>query len=171
MNESSKDPIQRLTGVVRSGVKPGWRVSDAMLLNEYVRRLACLEQKVPIHVSGLFFDPVELPGANEEQLKQDRQDLSQITKGIGNRFWATLLQNYALWTVLVRAGNPIATLEPDLFEPLMRMFERGAAFTLHHGEALFENHAVPLQTWRNAASRQPIEIDEDKLLQWDKSSN
>jgi hypothetical protein len=115
----------------------------------------------------LFFDPVELPGADEAQMKQERQDLAKITKGIGHRLWARLLQNYVLRRTLVRARNSVAELEPDLFEPLMKMFERGAAFTLHHGEALFENHALPLQTWRSAALREPIEIEEDKLLQWD----
>jgi hypothetical protein len=57
---------------------------------------------------------------------------------------------------------------PDLFEPLMRMFERGAAFTLHHGEALFENYARPLQMWRSDALGPALEIDEDNLSRWDK---
>ncbi len=167
MNTASTDPIQRIEKVVSNGLKLGRRRSDAMLLNEYMRRLSRLEQHTHIQVSGLFFDPLELSGASEVRLKQERLALATLTEAVGNRLWARLLQNYVLWTILVRQGNIVAAAEPDLFEPLMRMFERGSAFIQHHGEAQFEKHAVPLQTWRHSALRKPIEIDEDKLLQWD----
>lgn len=168
MKHRSVDPVQRLTAIVRGGLKPGWRRSDVKLLREYMRRVAQLEQKAQIHLSGLFFDPEELVKENVALLELERQSLEKVTRDIDHRFWRRLLQNYVLWASLVNRGNPAAVLEPDLFEPLIRMFERGAAFTLHHGEALFECGALPLQTWRSAALWQAIELSEDKLLQWDK---
>ena len=66
---------ERVMKIVTRGVALGERISDAILLREYLRRLSILEQRAGIQVSGVFFDPAELPEANVSELDVARQPL------------------------------------------------------------------------------------------------
>ena len=164
---SQLDPVRRIKAIVLKGLEPAQRRSDVMLLNEYLRRLARLEQESQISVSGPFFDPAELPNVRADHLQRQRRELAAVTGGIDRGIWTTLMENYSIWTDLVRDRHPVALLAPDLFKPLIRMFERGGTFSLHHAWAEFGCGGRPLTHWRQAALREPIEIEEESLSQWD----
>jgi len=168
MYESFANAAEKIRVLCTLPVRLGWRISDGILLKEYVRRLARLEEDASVRVSSIFFNPEDLPRIDVAQLSSCREALRPLTVDLENAYVVKLLQNYVLWNVMGESGHWMVALQPDLFAPILKMVARGAVFMMHHGEAAFDGFSVPLLKWRELGQRQPFEIGDVALSVWDR---
>lgn len=158
--------IERLRAIANREIVIGRRQSSVILLREYMRRAASLESRAGVRLD-LFLSPEQLPHVDRIALSGIRESLRPITGQMKNVYAAKYLGDFALWSLLVDEGHPIARLEPELFEPLIKMIERGEIFRQHHGDAEFDCFATPMMNWRAEATKPPRDISDTALAEWD----
>jgi hypothetical protein len=59
---------------------------------------------------------------------------SALLKLAKHAYVCGMCENYLVWSLALDKNIPLADAYPDLFEPLVRLFEGGANIRTHHGE-------------------------------------
>ncbi|WP_339267581.1 hypothetical protein NYE54_27290 [Paenibacillus sp. FSL K6-1330] len=144
--------------------------SSELLIAEYLRRSSLfLEGKST--ESGPFFSPAKVLGSN-----LDLEDI--ITSifsesGKPNLLCKTICLRYLEWVSLVGKGKRIKGEYLDIYEPLIKYFERGGTLRLDQGIYLdYGFGAFPIDNWRERYSKlHAIDISDENLDNVDIESN
>lgn len=133
---------------------------DADLAREYLRRVALMAKSLPGWDGGPFFNTSEVT-AND----LDPQVITEIDAAVTadtqpNGYVRRLCIDYIKWQAYVEVADPVACLYPDIFEPLLRLFERGQSFGIRHGELVVGSFAIPLTAWLESSEMPALDLDE-----------
>lgn len=148
MSQSIDDTVSRVLALAPIDGRGDPSEPDVLLLRQYLGNVDALAGAVAAWNGGPFFDPRKVIGrdvtprhariVNEVDGRLIRQD------GYVKRQCIAAV----LWAIYLDEGERLACEHEDLFEPLLRLFENGIGFTIHHGEILIGRFALPLSTWR-----------------------
>jgi hypothetical protein len=152
--------------------KISWRTSEVkrksseLLITEYLRR-SSLFLEMHSFESGPFFSPAKVLGTS--------LDLEDIISNIfsasikPNLLSQTICLRYLEWVTLVEEGKIIDGDHRDIYEPLIKYFERGG--TLRLDQSIYLDYgfgAFPIDNWRERYSKLPlIDISEENLTSVD----
>ncbi len=168
-----------------------WRQDDThadstfALVSEYLRRAAVVAAALGGAAEWPFFDAsalVTLPsvdsdtllGPLEEKFTEFNVHLDKIPQGAGtlrvDSYGRSLCAWYIRWAALKNDLALAAQNLPDLYEPLIVMYERGGSFTRHHGEIeIFPNISLQPGSPERWLSREPLTaLDSETLDQIDR---
>ncbi|WP_231574858.1 hypothetical protein [Paenibacillus sp. FSL R7-0273] len=146
------------------------RKSSELLIAEYLRRSSLFLEKYSIE-SGPFFSPSKVLDSN--------LDLEDVITGIfsasdkPNLLCKTICLRYLEWVSLVGEGKIINGDYQDIYEPIIKYFERGGTLRLDQGIYLdYGFGAFPIDNWRERYSKlHAIDISDENLDNVDIESN
>lgn len=159
------EALQRVQALV-DPVDVKTTVADVLLIFEYFRRVAALAEDCPDWADGPFFDPEAVA---QQGLRVDadlRRSLDQLgsRSDISNGRVRAISRDYVIWSGLADQGSFLARKHVNVFEPLLKLFERGHDFGFHHGELVLRGgQALPLGRWRASASRIALDMSDEAL--------
>lgn len=139
--------------------------SRSRLMREYLRRMALWVQSVDAVDRWPFPDLASYvtPAADVSMESADRIEVFLHERTLMPHT-QNLCYSMLRWA-LVQDTLPKsqANLE-DPFEPMLILFERGGEFNIENGAADFYVARIPLKTWRDHLSADPVsELDRDAL--------
>ncbi len=120
----------------------------AGLVREYLANVKRLADARGSWSGGPFFAPEELFGRGLSAENQAILDdvLTWLTQP--NADVAKACLDAVKWAGYADEGERLAVDHAGLFEPLLKLLERGIAFHVEQGEVLMKGASVPLGTWR-----------------------
>jgi hypothetical protein len=129
----------------------------ATLVWTYFLGVSEFYQKFGIDSASPFFSPTSLiaiDGAKTAAAMAEVTKAAERSPPWESGFTRRLCESILEWNEGVDAGDRFASAYPDLFEPLLVMFEKGGDLGLHHGEVLIGRvAAIPLANWRSNAAK------------------
>ncbi len=140
--------------------------SSELLITEYLRRSSLFLEIYSIE-SGPFFSPAQVLGTN-----LDLEDVitSIFTEpGKPNLLCKTICLRYLEWASLVKKGELIDGEYQDIYEPLIKYFERGGSLRIDQGIYLDYGYgAFPIDNWRERYIKlQAADISDENLKKID----
>lgn len=111
--------------------------ADAQLIAEYYRRVGVLLQELSIEGVGIWGGMAQVAKRDNSQLL-DYEQLPSLCPNLG-RVELLLIKlisfHYLNWCILLDNDDPVATRHKDIYEPMIRLFERGGGMiSTHHHE-------------------------------------
>jgi hypothetical protein len=148
MSQSMEDTATRVLALapIDGSVDPS--EADVLLLRQYFGNVDALAKSVAVWKGGPFFDPRNVIG--RDLSPEHAQEVNDVAAKLvhQNGYVKHLCVAAVVWAGYAVEGERLACEHDDLFEPLLRLFEKGIGFTIHHGEILIGRFALPLSTWR-----------------------
>lgn len=148
MSQSMEETAARVSALapINGNVDPS--EPDVMLLRQYFGNVDALARSVPVWRGGPFFDPRTVIG--RDLSPGHAQAVSDVDARLVHQhgYVKHLCIAAVMWSGYVVEGERLACAHADLFEPLLRLFEKGIGFTIHHGDILIGRFALPVTTWR-----------------------
>lgn len=157
--------IARINSIDWNNIKSSEKISNAILVREYLRRATSFIYSVQVSVKYPFFSAAKAIG---KELVIDIGRLCPILENPDNSLYRGLCQFFLEWCTLADAGDSIAIEHEDLYEPIVKLFERGGGrFCIHHGELIIDSAAFPLKYWYSNISAEPMDINDAALDKYD----
>jgi hypothetical protein len=167
MNKHLDYALNRLSKINWIEDEQSVRNSYSKLVWEYLRRISLLIQRNSIEIfSGYPFVSItsELGGNTIKNLVE----LCPYLYDIRNTYTATVCEGYIEWAMLIDEGNPVALECKDLYEPLIKLFERGCINIGKHGGCISIGASImPIPALEFTASKEPIDISDKALDEYD----
>lgn len=166
MNKEFLKACERVSNIDFDNIKVSDRKSDLYLLMEYARRVSILKithaeleiENVILFNSERIFNITSLPDVNEN---------CKGLYNIKNSIIRFLCVSYLQYIYILGEGNQIAKEFDDLFEPLIKLFERGGMFNRHHGEYIIGGGAWVPSYPEIMLKEKPIDISDEALEIYD----
>lgn len=124
--------------------------SEAILVRDFFSRVSSLAKDVGEWNSGPFFDPEKLIGISPDDNAKAAIDHLNSAGSQRNAYVKRICSDAIKWASYVSLGNSIAVNHPDVYEPLLLLFERQVDFGFHHGDLIIGDLSIPVGTWRSA---------------------
>ncbi len=120
---------------------------EAQLVRDYLENVRRLARAAGGWSRGPFFAPEEL--FPRELAPEHRRILADVHTWLvqPNPDVARICMDAVKWAGYADEGEALAVAHADLFEPLLRLFERGFGLHLRQGEAMLKGASVPLAGW------------------------
>ncbi|WP_339178182.1 hypothetical protein MHB43_23300 [Paenibacillus sp. FSL H8-0317] len=131
--------------------------SHVHLSKEYLRRASIFFQ----YYSGPCRYPFIII-SNSITKSQVSVDELQILKEIHNSYVREIVTSYLELNALIDEGNKIAIDNKDLFEPVIKLYERGGHFFIRAGY-LNVAGATDFLSLANRVKREPLDISDETL--------
>ncbi|MCP1308415.1 hypothetical protein [Paenibacillus tyrfis] len=114
----------------------GEYTADATLIAEYYRRVVVLLQFMSKDSASILMGMSKVIHPHNEPIDIDRLlDICPNLKEIDFMILRIICCNYLQWCSLLDTGNPIAMKYHDIYEPMMKLIERGGGrISIHHHE-------------------------------------
>lgn len=165
MSERVNNAIERINKIKWDNIKSSGRASNGVLVREYLRRATLFIHSVGVMVKYPFFNAAKAIG---KEPITDIVKVCPLIEKLDNALYKGLCQSYIEWSALADEGEPTAIEYQDLYEPLIKLFERGGGrFSIHHGELIIDSAAYPLNYWYNNVSAEPMDISDSALDNYD----
>ncbi|MEK4363083.1 hypothetical protein MKX68_11520 [Paenibacillus sp. FSL M8-0212] len=121
--------------------------SSHVLIKEYLRRVNQLlnEMHTSINQYPLLSFAKILGKAIDEEVYRACSKLDTL----GNPYVKVICYGYLEVSELADQGVDEAIQYIDLYEPMIKFFERGGSFTIRQGEMVVGSSAYPLNYWRH----------------------
>jgi hypothetical protein len=128
------------------------------LATEYLRRVAVMAQSLPSWSGGPFFNPTTVT-SSELGSDIESEIRAVVSEDIEpNGYVRRLYLDYIKWQAYVEMGDPVACSHPDVYEPLIRLFEQGHPLGFHHGDLMVGAFAIPLTNWLRFAEKTSLDL-------------
>ncbi|WP_244297260.1 hypothetical protein [Brevibacillus antibioticus] len=165
MTDLMEQAITRISKITWGNSKVK-KKSSGLLIGEYFRRGTLFLESYSFK-SGPFFSPARVLDI-ELGVDLDLEDV--ITSifpepGKPNILCKTICQRFLEWVILVEQGKIITDDYPNVYEPLIKYFERGGNLRIDQGIYLeYEYGAFPIDNWRERYSKLPPTDISDEFL-------
>lgn len=149
--------IKRISAIDWSCIGKKHARSHIHLSKEYLRRASIFFQDYP--------GPCRYPFiivSNSITKSQERVNELQILKEIDNSYVREIATSYLELNALIDEGNQIAFDNKDLFEPAIKLYERGGHFFIREGN-LNVAGATDFLSLANRVKREPLDISDETL--------
>ncbi|MEH6848913.1 hypothetical protein [Bacillus pseudomycoides] len=169
MNDVMKQAITRISQITW-GASEVKKKSSELLIAEYLRRDSLFLEVYPFEC-GPFFSPAKVLDIN-----LDFEDVitSIFTEpGKPNLLCKTICLRYLEWVALVENGKILNGDFQDVYEPLIKYFERGGTLRIDKGIYLdYGFGAFPIDNWRERYVKlQAADISDENLDNIDIENN
>jgi hypothetical protein len=161
MENEMKNSIQRVRAIRSLVGSNEASAFDVALAREYLRRVALMAKSLAGWTGGPFFDTTAVAAADLDVRIKSEIEAAVNAEIQPNAYVRRLCVDYLKWRAYVDAGNPTACAHANIYEPLMRLFERGHSIGLHHGELIVGSFAIPLGRWLELSEIPPADLDDD----------
>ncbi|MGA8942086.1 MAG: hypothetical protein WB502_05125, partial [Thermoactinomyces sp.] len=144
-----------------------FRPSHSMLVAEFIRR------------GNLFLDYIHYNPDNrravfsaaqklEIDLPIDIEETCIELKQIKLATTRALCTFYLEWAYLVDKGEPIAVKFKDLYDPIIKLYEKGGIISYHHNELICGHYGFAVNTARILRNSPSFDISDEALNEKDK---
>lgn len=124
---------------------------EVRLIRKYFGEIVSLQSDFPGCAIGPFFDPDAIAGRLlEDQQLAEIEVLASMVRQT-NSYVRQLCVDAIKWAYYSYYSILPSCKYPDLYEPLLRIFEMGYSIRIHHGELIVGKQAIPLSTWRHGS--------------------
>ena len=167
MNQELVNACKRLNNVQFDRISMTNRESDMKLVIEYARRVAMLKSNNPnLQISHpLFFKAETVFGI---EIRQDVLEVCPVLKEIKNSYVKGVCLEYLKFAYLVGEAHPIAMGHKDLYDPLIKLYERNGLFGLHNGEIVTGGCGWAPGKLEYMMTIEPIDISDVELDEYDR---
>jgi hypothetical protein len=159
MNNRMKSAIERVSLLSSLNNDRDASDHDVLLAKEYLRRIAVMAKTFPDWNLGPFFDTKMVTNIELETPVRSEIERLLSSKAQPNAYVRKLCADYIKWNAYADIGNSVASSNLDIYEPLLRLFERGQEIGLHHGELMIGSFAIPLNRWLEFAELTPLNLE------------
>ncbi|NQX64628.1 hypothetical protein HQN90_00670 [Paenibacillus alba] len=110
--------------------------SDAVLIGEHFRRVGELLQYISKNSTHFIISLAELITNDVMEFNSEKfEELFPNIKECECYLISRICLCYVHWSILLDSDEPISKKYPDMYEPLIKLIERGGGqMSLHHGE-------------------------------------
>jgi hypothetical protein len=165
MDKRYNEVVYRISRINWRNIGLVEKKSNVALAKEYIRRAALLVKTYSLNVKFPFYSAAQAIGKSQQI---DIVGICPQLENLDNAFVKRFCECYLEWAFLTDTKEPAAIQFCDLYEPLIKLFERGGTIGLHHGEVVVGRYAFPLVHWSSLALEEPIDISDSGLEIWDK---
>ena len=130
-------------------------MEDLLLVKEYFRRAIIFIDTLELDIKTPYFSAANAIG---KDIQIDFENGYPQIESIDNAFFRAICEYYVKWAALIDNGEPVAEQFQDLYEPLIKLFERGGKLGKHHGDFIVGIYAFPVSYWRSMALNTPLDI-------------
>jgi len=138
-------------------VKEPWNMA---LIKEYIRRVSVFVTTNSLKTPYPFLNAAKAIGRD---IQLDIYECCPNLKIIDNSLIIAMCTSYIQWAVLIDNKDDCATKFPDIYEPLIKLYEKSGSVNYRNGEILAGGYAFPLATPIYMAKHDPIDITEEGL--------
>ena len=143
MGEIFNHALKRINAIDWDKIGISVKASNGMLVREYLRRATLFIHSLSLKSNYPFFSAAEAIG-KKPQINIIKS--CSVLEILDNKLLRGWCECYLEWAALADEGELTALENQDLYEPLIKLFERGSGkFNIHHGELIIDNAAFPLQ--------------------------
>ncbi|WP_037289559.1 hypothetical protein [Saccharibacillus sacchari] len=139
--------------------------ADSVLIAEYYRRVGVFLQSISKEAAGIYAGMDMLIGYKiaEEAWDEFHAQFPQF-KPLNNWLMKFLCMHYLRWCLLIDAGEEKALQFPDVYEPMIMLFEKGGGgISTHHGELVGGFGAFSKTIDSSRGDQKPYDISEEGL--------
>lgn len=136
-----------------------WEYNDARqeshvaLMTEYLRRATLWVMAFNISGKGRFFN---LAGIIMPDVSAPQHLIDEVEELPANWWGRRICTWYLLWA-MIKDHPEVTKLDlPDLYEPLIRLYERGGSFTMEHTFIDVGSAGIPAVRWSDFESLEPL---------------
>lgn len=142
--------------------------SHMILVNEYLQRVALFARYYDLNLENPFFSVAEKLGYTSEI---SQEDSSQILKGVDHSLTKSTCMYYLELSILAEQQVFKARKYYNLYEPLIKLFERGGRIDIKDDEIIVGSKTISLSDWNFYANTQsPKDISTTHLNRVDLES-
>lgn len=152
--------VKRLSEINWQNIRDDSKISNLILVKEYLRRAALFIRTCSINARLPYIDAAKSYGKN---LEIDLAKTCPQLDNISNTFFKQTCICCLKWAILADEGEPIAIQFHDLYEPLIKLFERGGLFRLHNGEIFVGNSSFGIPIKDYLIQQEPYDISDNAL--------
>ena len=163
MEKQFEKAIERLKKINWENIGNDQRISNALLVQEYLRRAAVFAKTYSLDGMLIHLDAAQACG---KDIQLDLIKLFSNSLLLNNTFYKMIVTFYLKWAILCDKEELAALKFCDLYEPLIKLFERGGTFRLHHGDIIVSNCAIPPASIEYWAGRKVNDISDNGLEKW-----
>lgn len=157
--------IDRLSSISFENTEENSLKSFHVLIKEYLRRVNQFIYKMDVSVDHypLFSFAKTLGKAIDEKVYRAYSKLDMIQ----NPYVKVICYGYLEISELADQGVNEAIQYIDIYDPMIKFFERGGSFTIRQGEMVVSGTAYPLRYWRhlNISVQEISDIELDHMDQ------
>ncbi|MDQ0171544.1 hypothetical protein [Paenibacillus tundrae] len=151
--------IERISAINWNSIGNRESRSHVHLCSEYLRRASIFLKKFP----GSCIYPF-IVISNSITKSEENFEKFQVLDKINNSYHRVIVDSYLELNALIDEGNQIALENQDLFEPVIKLYERGGSFYKRGG---FVNVAGESFEIVDRTNIEPLDISDQKLDQID----
>jgi hypothetical protein len=148
MTDSIHPAAARVLAIPTLGGETPATREDGALVREYLRNVKRLADALGSWEGGPFFAPERLFGRGLGPERQRVVDDVVTWIAQPNADVTAICLASVRWAGYADEGEPLAVAHASLFDPLLRLFERGVELRIDRGAALIRGSALPLGAWR-----------------------
>ncbi len=133
MNKVFLEACNRINKIDFNRIQNTNRRSDMELFIEFARRFSILvleHLKIKLR-NPYMFNPDKAFGY---EIDFDIEDKCPVLKTVKPSIPRKMVIDYLKFAYIIGEGNEVASKNKDVYEPLIKLFERGGQFNIHHGE-------------------------------------
>lgn len=157
--------IERISSINWSEVGKRNSNSHIQLVREYLRRASIFHNNYPgkcLYPFLMISNSITSPKTNIEEI--------QILYEVNNSYHRALVTSYLELNALIDEGNQVAIDNKDLFEPVIKLYERGGIFYRGEGGINVNGSSFPFTIWANLVEIEPVDITDATLDKMDESN-
>lgn len=133
-------------------------VNDMMLLKEYIRRVALFADFLSLNIRNPIFNAASVI-KNESEINFDI--VCQKIKNIESGVIRVICEYYIEWSDLIDKKDNIAVKFSDLYEPALKILERGGMFGIRQGDfVIYGGGTFPVSAWRELAKDATLDLSQ-----------
>jgi hypothetical protein len=160
--------VKRLSTIQFENTADKIQESHHVLIREYFRRINVFLDTLGINVDK--YPIFSITKVLEKALDDNIFSICPNVNEVNNLYVKAICFSYLEISELADEGVSEAIDYIDLYEPMIKFFERGGIFSIRQGEMIVGSSSYPLKYWRNLSI--PInDISDASLDKVDKRSN
>lgn len=160
MNNMFDDAKRKVFEINWSNIGKIDKISNIALAKEYLRRASVLLKQNSLTAKFPFFNASKVVSGDTQI---DILKICPEFESLEQNMAKFVCQWYLEWAILIENGNSVAIEHKDLYEPLIKLFQRGGYIGLHHGDVAVGKYTLPLNHWNYTALEEPINISDEAL--------
>jgi len=168
MNERYNRSIQRINKIDLIKCDNTYKRSNNILAKEYLRRIALFMEYISVDHKYPFFRAADV--LERDNIISFYEVCPQLVE-VNCRDPKSICKYYIEWSALADEGEPLALKFEGMYEPVIKLFERGVHLRIQHQflEVGGGNSLDLTKGIRAYASETPLDISEIALDNYDKS--
>lgn len=146
MEHSLDRAIKRLSAISFQSKTISPQSSHHILISEYLRRVNAFLDKLSVFPDRYpLFSFAKMLG---REIDADVYNACPKLNTLQNTYMKAICYSFLEVSELTGRGIEEAIQYADLYEPMLKFFERGGSFTIRKGELVVGDAAYPLMYWR-----------------------